>query len=286
MLVIAMSPAFLKLGLIMLMLGALLMGLITGMRKLIKKNKKAFLIYTICLILAFAGVAWLSDDKVLQNSPLGNFISFQLLFFLLGGVHVWVLRKFFKEIYEKPTDFWNEFLYTIIATIFGLVGFIMVAQLFKIDYTIIFTAAAICFVIPFMIVKVYEFSISVPVPIYKSWEYPTDSNIKDPTNDELKNPRVISFEFSKDYDNESITNFKLKAPEQMELGKLFYFFVNDYNERHPEERIAFMNKDNTASEWMFYSKANWLGIRKFFNFGKTIDANKIQENDVIVCKRV
>lgn len=286
MLLTVMSPAFLKLGLVMLTLGALLMGVVTSMRKLVKKNKKVFFIYTICLIIAFAGVAWLSDDRVLQNSPLGNFVSFQFLFFLLGVVHVWLLRNFFKGIHEKTTDFWAEFLYTIISTIFGLVGFVIVSQLFKVDYTLIFTAAAIFFILPFMIVKVYEYSISIPVPIYKSWQYPTDSTIKDPTSDELKNPRVISFEFSKDSQNDAITNFKLKAPEQMELGKLFYFFVNDYNERHPEERIAFLNTNNTASRWMFYSKANWLGSRTFYNFNKTVDANKIEENDVIICKRI
>ena len=224
MLILTIAPGFLKLGLIMLTLGALLMGFVTSLRKLLKKNKKVFFIYTIILVIVFAGIAWLSNDRVLQNSPLGNFISFQVLFLILGFAHVWVLRKFFKGIHEKPTDFWPEFLYTLVATVFGLVGFIMVAQLFKIDYTILFTAAALCFILPFMIVKVYEYSISVPIPVYESWDYPLNERMKDPSSDELKNPRVISFEFSKDTKESEITNFKLKAPEQMELGKLFLLF--------------------------------------------------------------
>ncbi len=286
MLLIAIAPGFLKLGLIMLILGGILMGVVTSLRKLLKKNKKVFFIYTIILVLLFAGIAWLSNDRVLLNSPLGNLISFQILFLILGFVHVWVLRKFFKGIHEKPTDFWPEFLYTLVSTIFGLVGFIMVAQLFKIEYTILFTAAALFFVLPFMMVKVYEYSISVPIPVYESWDFPLDENIKDPTSKELKNPRVISFEFSKEIDVKEITNFKLKAPEEMELGKLFYFFVNDYNERHPEDQISYINDQNEASKWIFYSKPNFLGSRKYFNYRKTVHANSIQENDTIVCQRV
>lgn len=276
----------LKIGLIMLTVGAILMGAITSMRKLVKKNKKAFLIYSICALILFGLIGLLSNDRVLENSPLGNFISFQILFLIIGAVHVWALRSFFKGIYEKPTDIWAELLYTVIITVIGLAAFVTVTQIFKTDYTFTFTAASICFILPFMIVKVYEYSISVPVAVYKSWTYPANENIKDPSSQEMKNPRVISFEFKKTNSNKSITNFKLKAPEQMELGKLFYFFVNDYNERHPEEQISYVDKENNPSKWIFYSKPNWKGARIYYDFSKTIDVNDIEENNVIICKRL
>ena len=50
---IALSPEFLKLGLVMLVLGGLMMGFITQLRKLFKKNKKAFFIYTLLVVLVF-----------------------------------------------------------------------------------------------------------------------------------------------------------------------------------------------------------------------------------------
>ncbi len=281
------NAGFFKLGLVMLALGAIIMGSITSLRKLIKLNKKTFFIYVICLMSLFALTGLLANKNVLNNAPLANFISFQSVFLILGSLHVFIMRKFFNGIYEKPTDFWKEFLYTIISSLFGLAAFIMVVQLFKENYTLIFLAAGFCFLLPFMIVKVFEYGISIPVPIYKTWPFPvSDVQIKEPSSQELKNPIVISFEFSKDNNQKTITNFKLKAPEQMELGKLFYFFVNDYNERHPEELISFVDEKNAPSKWIFYSKPNWIGNRKYYDYLKTVDANGFQENQTIVCKRV
>ena len=150
---------------------------------------------------------------------------------------------------------------------------------------ITFLGASICFIIPYFIVKLYEFAVSIPVSIYKQWEYPLNKNIKDPKEHELKNPVVISFEFNKEIDSSDITHFRLKAPEEMEFGKLFYFFINDYNERHPESQIMHLDKDNKPYGWVFYSKPNFMGNRKHFDFNKTVSSNKIKENDLIICQR-
>lgn len=285
MLIIALSSSFLKIGLLMLILGGLIMGFVTKLRKLLKKNKKAFFIYSILTIIVFAITALLSNDKVLQNSPLANFVSFQILFLIYGSIHVLVMRKFFDSIFEKNTDFWSEFFYTLVIGFAGLIGFVFTVQFYKLDYVYTFLGAIICFILPYLTVKLYEFSISIPVPIFKKWKYPAGENIKDPKEGELKNPVVISFEFNKDIDSSEISNFRLKAPEQMEFGKLFYFFINDYNERHPEGAIEHLDESNTPYEWVFYSKPNFLGNRKYYNFTKTVDGNDIKENEVIICQR-
>jgi hypothetical protein len=280
------APGFLKLGLIMLILGGLVMGLVSKLRKLFTKNKKKFFIYTIVVLLLFALTALLANDNVLNNSPLGNFISFQILFLAFGSGHVWVLRKFFPDLNTELSDFWPEFIYTIVITLFGLVGFMCVVQAFKIEYTYIFLAAGICFMLPFLGTKLYEYALAVPVPVYKTWEYPVDAKIKDPKDEEFKNLKVISFEFNKSIDSEEISNFRLKAPEDMEFGRLFYFFINDYNERHPENIINVLDASNAAYKWSFFSKPNWMGTRKHFDFNKTVASNGIVEDDVILCQRV
>jgi len=282
---IALTPGFLKLGLVMLMLGGVMMGFITKLRKLIKKNKKAFFIYTLLVILVFGVTGLLANDNVLQNSPLGNFISFQVLFLIYGSIHILVMRKFFDNILDKITEFWPEFFYTLVTGILGLIGFIFTLQYYKIDYLYIFLASAICFMIPYLTIKLYEFAVSVPVPVYKKWTYPEQKNIKDPKESELKNPVVISFEFNKEIDVDEISNFRLKAPEQMEFGKLFYFFINDYNERHPESQISHLDENNVPYQWVFYSKPNFIGNRKHYDFTKTVDSNNIKENDIIICQR-
>ncbi len=282
---IALTPGFLRLSLVMLILGGVLMGLVAKLKKLFEKDKKTFFIYVLIAILVFGMTALLANDKVLDNSPTGNFLSFQFLFLLYGSLHVLAMRKFFADISESMTDFWTEFLYTIVIMLLGLIGFLFVVQFYKAEYMYVFLASVICFMIPYFVVKLYEFAISIPVPIYKKWTYPSTENMKDPKESELKNPVIISFEFNKDVDTDEISSFRLKAPEQMEFGKLFYFFINDYNERHPESQIAHKDKENKPYEWVFFSKPDFIGNRKHIDFIKTVGSNRIKENDVIICQR-
>jgi len=283
---IAISPGFLKLGLVMLIIGSAIMGVVTKLRKLFTKNKKAFFLYTLICIVLFGLLGLLADNRVLENSLLGNLISFQIFFLIYGSLHVWVMRKFFTNICEKISDFWPEFFYTIVTTLLGLIGFLFVIQNFKQEYTLIFLASAICFNIPYLIVKLYEFGVAIPIPVFKKWTYPIDQNIKEPKDYELKNPRVISFEFHKEEGEKEIVNFRVKAPENMEFGRLFYFFLTDYNERHQESSIQLKNKQGTPYQWSFYSKPGLFGNRKHFDFDKTVAENNIKENDVILCQRV
>ena len=102
---------------------------------------------------------------------------------------------------------------------------------------------------------------------------------------EMKNPIVLSFEFNKEAETNEISNFRLKAPEQMEFGKLFYFFINDYNEGNPESPIAIQDRNRELYDWVFYSKPNLFGTRKHYDFNKTIQSNGLKENDVVICQR-
>ncbi|KAA1245366.1 hypothetical protein F0000_12455 [Aquimarina sp. RZ0] len=279
------SADFLKVGILLLAISAILMGLVAGLKKLFVKNKKKFLLYILVVLLLFAGTALLSNDKVLNDIPLNSFIGFQIIFLCLGSLHVLTLRKFFPDLSESLTDFWSEFLYTVVTVLLGLITFLMVVDIYKPEYKYIFTAAAIWFIIPILVVKLYEFAVAIPVPVYKKWFYPIDKKIKDPKDEELINPLVISFEFHKGKNLDELSNFRLKAPEKMEFGKLFYFFINDYNDRHPEGEIQFLDDKNNPHGWIFYTKPNWYGSQMHVDFTRTVEGNNIKENDVIICKR-
>jgi len=72
----------------------------------------------------------------------------------------------------------------------------------------------------------------------------------------------------------------------MELGELFYYFINDYNERHPLEHIQYVNGPGDPHGWMFYKKPKWYNIlTRYMDADRTIFLNGIRENDVIVCIR-
>jgi len=86
---------------------------------------------------------------------------------------------------------------------------------------------------------------------------------------------------------QELTTFRAKAPVGMTLGRLFYFFINDYNSRHPEEPISYTNEKNEADPWVFFKVKNKLfRINEALDQDSSIASNNIRENDVLVCKRV
>lgn len=276
-----------KLSIVFFIIGSLIMILVTKLRKLFTKNKKRAIVYAIVIFISFALVGLLSSSKVLNDTPLNSFIGFEVLFILLGSLHIFILRTYFEELSEDKSEFFPEFLFSLAFLCIGLIAFFNVTDKFRAPFKFLFLAASIAFMVPILLYKLYEFAMLIPIPVFKQWVYPVDENIKDPTSKELENPLVISFEFQKKQDQEELTNFRVKAPESMEFGKLFYFFINDYNERHPESTIEFLDAlDRNPIGWIFYYKPHWWSGIKHVNFSKTVEGNYIKEDHVIVCQRV
>ncbi len=276
-----------KLSIGLMIISSLIMMLVTKLRKLFTKSKKQAIIYALIILASFALVGLLSSSKVLNDTPLNSFIGFEVLFFALGVLHLYILRKYFPTLSEDKSEFFPEFLFTLAYACLGLIAFILIVNRFRSPFSYIFMSSTILFVLPTVFYKMYEFALLIAVPIYDSWLFPLTKNIKDPTKEELINPRVISFEFKKTQDDTEITNFRVKAPKGMEFGKLFYFFIIDYNDRHPEGPIEVSEqKTQRPSEWVFYFKPNWYSSIQHINFNQTVAANHIKEDTVIICRRV
>ena len=275
-----------KISILLFIVGSLIMMLFTKIRKIFSKQKKQAILYAIFILISFALVGFISSSKFLNDTAVNSFIGMQIIFLLLGILHLFIMRKFFAALSEDKSDFFSEFLFTIAITLIGLFAFLNVVTKFRdgINYT--FLASSIIFIVPYLSYKLYEFSLLIPVPEYKNWFYPLEVDVKEPTQKELQNPLVISFEFQKKQDIADVTNFRVKAPENMEFGKLFYFFINDYNERHPESQIDFTDYSTQEPHgWIFYRKPSWIKSLKHINFSKTVIANDIREDYVIVCQR-
>lgn len=274
-----------KLSFGLLILGSILMTIMNSLRKLFSQNKKKAILYALFLLITFGLVGLLSSSMVLDNTPMNTFIAFQIIFLGLGILHIYILRTFFNVLSADKSSFFSEFLFSVAFLCIGLFAFVNVVGMFRPNFSLIFLAAAFWFVIPLMIYKLFEFSQLIPVPIYNQWLFPINENIKEPTSKELENPLVISFEFQKQ-PNDELTNFKVKAPEAMEFGKLFYFFISDYNERHPESKIIYLNpKTQQPQGWIFYIKPKFWQSSKPINFLKTVAGNNITEDNVIICQR-
>ncbi|MDC1161813.1 TssN family type VI secretion system protein [Tenacibaculum sp.] len=281
-----MQGDFFKVSLLFFIAGSFFMLILTDIRKLFTENKKKAIVYALIILVVFALVGLLSSSKVLNDTPLNSFVGFQLLFLILGAVHLWVLRTFFKKLSEDRTTFFSEFFFTLAFVFIGLIAFFKVTETFRSPFKFIFLSSVITFLVPLLFYKLYEFALLIPVKVYKQWLYPMDGNVKEPTSEELKNPLVISFEFKKTgEEDDEVTNFRVKAPENLEFGKLFYFFLNDYNERHPEGTVTFLDTDNKSQKWVFFRKPSFFKSLKHIDYSKTITANNLKEDDVIICQR-
>lgn len=276
-----------KVSLGLFFISSIIMGLVSKLRTIFTKNKKAGILYLLFILVTFALTGLLSSSYVLNDTPLNSFIGIQIVFLILGILHLYVMEKYFPDLSKDKSGFFHKFLFTIVILCIGLIVYMNVVNRFRTSFSFTFLGASIVFLIPFLFNKVYKFAFSIPVSVYNKWLYPLDNSIKDPTKNELTNPAVISFEFQKNNNDKDITNFRIKAPENMDFGKLFYFFINDYNERHPESKIEYLNPENMQpQEWIFFFKPNWLGNLKHIDYNKTVSNNNVKENDVIVCQRV
>jgi len=258
---------------------------------IILKNKKLkasvflSLLYIIVVGLIIGLGGFVGNKKLLE-------LSHQMIFYLLSGwtlifgiLHVILLKK----VLPWPTgkNFWTEFFFTVII---GLVGGVFLLIVFQIsDYSTfvgVNLTALLLFLVPYIFYGILRSYLNIPVKILRKWHFPVDQHVEDPLDREMESPLVIGFEFKKRSTDENMTSFRAKAPKEMVFGKLFYYFINDYNDRNPEEKIKYLNEKNKPVGWIFHFKPKWFSSIRYIDPEETNSFNFIRENSVIQCKRI
>jgi hypothetical protein len=217
----------------------------------------------------------------------GYFIFFQVLFLLYGGLHIYMMHRKMDWGKEKKT-FVPDLIFTFLILLAGSICFMMAYRwLNREGLEISMMFSTLFFIIPLFVWHTFLSAMAIPPKVLNQWYYPVHEPMEDPEESKLKNMLLISFEFQKNGQDSFFTNFRAKAPVDMELGELFYYFINDYNERHPQGQIHFTNGTGKPYGWMFYKKPKWYTIlTTYMDADKTIYLNRIRENDVIVCSRI
>jgi hypothetical protein len=72
----------------------------------------------------------------------------------------------------------------------------------------------------------------------------------------------------------------------MQLGDLYYHFLNDYNEVQSETPIEYTDKQNNPQEWWFRIKPKWYQRQRILDPDLTIKENQVKENSIIICERI
>ncbi len=285
-----MSPELQRL---LALLGIALVGLsfftgflIAKIRGSFKPFSRATIFYILAYGVAFALAGFCIAGGWL-HSYLQYYLFFQILFTALGSLHIYTMARTLK--WTDTNTFWPELLLTIVITLLGALAFIMTYRIINREgLETAMATAALFFIPPFFIYKAFTAAVAIPPKILRQWFYPINEHGMEPDESKLKNLLVISFEFQKNKGDKFFTNFRAKAPVDMEFGELFYYFINDYNERHPNSTIKY-TEGNTREPygWIFYKKPRWYTIiTSYVDSEKTVFINNIRENDVIICSRI
>lgn len=277
---------------LLLMLTATVVALTALTARIIGKTKGTFkpyrkqtLIYLVVAFIFFSVIA-LTAHPFFFPQPTVALICFQVYFLLLGIAHVFFLRQNLQWSGSNNMQL-SEMLFTLLVGLFGSIGFLLLYYVLnKNGLQYMMAASILFFIIPYFFYQSFTRAVSIPPKVVNEWYYPVDQEVEEPDDSKLKNMRVISFEFIKRSDSSTPTNFRAKAPIDMDFGQLFYYFINDYNERHPNSKVEFINGNGEPQGWIFYKKPTWHSVTtRYIDPDKTVFNNRIKENDVIICSR-
>jgi hypothetical protein len=256
---------------------------IVGAAKSIRRKQN---IYLIVGALVFALIA-VTGYSAIFTDAVTFMLVYQLLFLGLGVLHYYLMNKWFDVEYDGRA-FWFKLAFTLTLALIGFLLFIFVFRYFNRDgYQYLMGASVLCFVIPLLVYQVFLKATGIPPHIIKRWYYPIQQRVEEPDDKHLKNMFIVSFRFQKKLNDQFFTNFRAKAPAGMGFGNLFYFFINDYNERNPEDKIEFLDNQGEPQGWIFYKRARWYNVStSYLDADETVTLNGLKENDVIICHRL
>ena len=273
-----------------LKIGSLVLGLGTFfvMFKKVKGLKK-YGLASLFYVLAFSVLLSVSTLILLFKQEVNEMyllISAQFIILLLGTIHVAVAKKALPWYYGQTFNM--QLIFIICILLLGYFFFnLSFTFLTNPEVEFVWYLSLLWFLVPVLLNQTIIKLLEVPSKIYKEWTYPLNVTIEDPSDEEMENPVVISFVFKKRHNDREVTTFRAKAPEAMHLGRLFYFFINDYNSRHPEGPISCADINNEPHKWIFFRIRNkFLNIKAPLDPDDSIFVCKIRENDVITCERI
>jgi hypothetical protein len=247
----------------------------------IKKSPYKIFIYYIIVSLVLFGL--INCIGLISSISVQTRFLFILLAYLLTGIiHIFSVKAIFREL--KPMA---DLLFTILLTFLGCIA-VLVLNYFVFNKTTqaLFTLGLVLFPLPFLFFYTLELFLSIPDRIFKKWYYPLDHSMPNLDLLDLSRVLIIQFEFLKSTGETSLTNFKAKAPSNMPFGELFYIFISDYNESHPQNIIEITNSNEQPYPWIFHIKTSWWKRNKFIDPDLTFQENGIINNDIISCQRL
>lgn len=254
---------------------------VAGGAKQIGKKQNLYLLLAALIF----GLIACSAHPIIFDDPDIFLIIYQVLFLGLGILHLSLMPKVLNIRNQVRDTFWLQVSFTIAATLFGCLLFVVIFRVFNHEgYYWLMAGSILFFIIPFLVYHTFLQAVSVPSKLMNYWRYPIHQRVEEPNSESLKNMLIVTFSIQKQITDPHITKFRAKAPAGMNFGSLFYYFINDFNEKYPNEGIQYLNMKGEPQTWVFKRKRKWLSPSSI-DANKTVAENRIKENDVIICTR-
>lgn len=249
-----------------------------------RQEKKKYYLYVLIQVLVFVLFSIVLYN--LKGTTLNQrFISLQVYMTIAGIFHLKFFHDYFKKFEVK--NFISE-IFINIGTIAFIAAFMYIITKYFDDSSYVFyiLTTLFFFIIPTLCYKLFEYSISIPVKLHKRWFYPLNDKYPSPKVSEMRNIIILNLVFQKKENDTQIINFKVKAPRAIDFGRLFYYFINDYNEKNPNSQINFVDEKNQPYGWYFYTKPKWFSSSDYIDPELAIDTNNIKDGATIICQRI
>lgn len=266
---------------ILFILAAVSFGIYLAKVKDAGKKKWKLLLYLIVTGILI-GVLSVLGFFEFTKLPLWIFIAGNAWLLIVGILHAW----FFEKIILLESKISGKILFTLAVGFFGFVLVLLSYKLFfHTPFPRFYFLPAFFFITPTFVIIAFNYFIEIPAKVFKAWDFPTPGTLPDPNDSEMADPIIINFEICKQI-KESRTVFKAKAPKGMDLGRLFYFFIIDYNSRHSNNPILINDSSNKLFKWSFFTTPNILSGKKHLDPELSISENKLKENRSVICERI
>jgi hypothetical protein len=270
---------------LLLALAILFFSLLSARSRKLKEYRARTILYTFLIGLLAGLIGLISYRNMVFKADTALYYLFLPWMLGIGILHIWLNGKILPWVVRK--EFWAGLFHSLsiacMGGIFLLLSFKLTGHS---NFNLIHLTSILLTVLPTLFYSFFLMYLNFPVKILRKWYYPVDRHIEDPMDREMELPVIVAFNFKKKSTDDTMTSFRAKAPKEMMFGKLFYYFINDYNDRNPDQVIEFLDQNKKPYDWIFYFKPNWLGQIRYIDPEETNSFNFIKENSVIICKRI
>jgi hypothetical protein len=262
-------------------IAAAIMSVINKKNKLLSNRR---LLFTMLLTALILGVPGLLGVIGLQFMPWG-YIFCQFTYLGLGIIYVWLAGKYYET--ELLNRKWFFLIATLISSLLGIFLFKLGFNwLNNMKYGLLASTSVLAFLLPTFFWWAYIAFLSIPLEIYKVWQYPVTPQDISMEHLDFDRLLVLELDLYKNTTDPEPLKVKAKAPPNMNFGLWFQKFIDDYNIKFPKSTVQYQLNRTENYKWIFYTKPSFFKQRHFLDPDLDIQENRISESVTIFAKRV